>query len=66
MRDLDKMEAVAEIDGFDMENFTPMHCELNSFESVREAWRGVCCVVGGGGGGGLVALFSHSFTTASP
>ena len=35
VRDLDKMEAVAEIDGFGMENFTPMHCELNSFESVR-------------------------------
>lgn len=35
VRDLDKMEAVAEIDGFDPENFTPMECELNSFESVR-------------------------------
>jgi protochlorophyllide reductase len=35
VRDLDKMEAVAEIDGFDLENFTPMECELNSFESVR-------------------------------
>jgi len=30
------MEAVAEIDGFDMDNFTPMYCELNSFDSVRE------------------------------
>ena len=36
VRDLDKMEAVAEIDGFDMENFTPIHCDLNSFDSVRE------------------------------
>jgi len=30
------MEAVAEVDGFDMDNFTPMYCELNSFDSVRE------------------------------
>jgi protochlorophyllide reductase len=29
------MEAVAELDGFDMNSFTPMYCELNSFESVR-------------------------------
>ena len=36
VRDLDKMEAVAEIDGFDLDNFTPMHCELNSFSSVRQ------------------------------
>jgi protochlorophyllide reductase len=36
VRDLDKMEAVAEVDGFDLDNFTPMHCELNSFDSVRE------------------------------
>jgi len=36
VRDLDKMEAVAEIDGFDMDNFTPMQCELNSFQSVRQ------------------------------
>ena len=35
VRDLDKMEVVAEVDGVDLENFTPMHCELNSFESVR-------------------------------
>jgi len=35
VRDLDKMEAVAEIDGFDLKHFTPMECELNSFESVR-------------------------------
>lgn len=36
VRDLDKMEAVAELDGFDMENFTPMHLELNSFDSVHK------------------------------
>lgn len=36
VRDLDKMEAVAELDGFDMDNFTPMHLELNSFESVHK------------------------------
>jgi protochlorophyllide reductase len=30
------MEAVAEVDGFDMENFTPLYCEMNSFESVTE------------------------------
>jgi len=36
VRDLDKMEAVAEIDGFDMENFTPMECELQSFDSVHK------------------------------
>lgn len=35
VRDLDKMELVAEMDGFPEESFTPMHCELNSFESVR-------------------------------
>lgn len=35
VRDLDKMDAVAEIDGFDQENFTPMYCEMNSFDSVR-------------------------------
>jgi protochlorophyllide reductase len=35
VRDLDKMETVAEIDGFDLNNFTPMECELNSFDSVR-------------------------------
>ena len=35
VRDLEKMESVAEIDEFNMENFTPMYCELNSFESVR-------------------------------
>lgn len=36
VRDLDKMEAVAEIDGFDMDNFTPMYCEMCSFDSVRQ------------------------------
>ena len=36
VRDLDKMEAVAEVDGFDLENFTPMYCEMNSFDSVRQ------------------------------
>lgn len=35
VRDIDKMEAVAELDDFNMENFTPMECELNDFESVR-------------------------------
>mmetsp|Transcript_26217 Transcript_26217/g.61690 ORF Transcript_26217/g.61690 Transcript_26217/m.61690 type:complete len:567 (-) Transcript_26217:220-1920(-) len=35
VRDLDKMEAVAEVDGFDMDSFTPIQCELNSFDSVR-------------------------------
>lgn len=36
VRDIDKMEAVADIDGFDMDSFTTMECELNSFESVRQ------------------------------
>lgn len=30
------MEAVAEVDGFDLDNFTPMYCELNDFNSVKE------------------------------
>ena len=30
------MEAVAEVDGWDLDNFTPMYCEMNSFESVRD------------------------------
>ncbi|KAL9181357.1 hypothetical protein ACHAXT_010162 [Thalassiosira profunda] len=34
VRDVDKMEAVAEIDGFNMDNFHIMECELNSFGSV--------------------------------
>lgn len=41
VRDLDKMEVVAEIDGFDPQNFTPMHCELNSFDSVKSFCRSV-------------------------
>jgi light-dependent protochlorophyllide reductase len=36
VRDLDKMDLVAELEGFDPENFTPMHVELNNFTSVRE------------------------------
>mmetsp|Transcript_39606 Transcript_39606/g.85461 ORF Transcript_39606/g.85461 Transcript_39606/m.85461 type:complete len:559 (+) Transcript_39606:92-1768(+) len=35
VRDQDKMEAVAEIDGFDMDNFHIMDLELNSFASVH-------------------------------
>lgn len=36
VRDIEKMEVVAELDGFDTADFTPMHVELNSFESVRK------------------------------
>ena len=36
VRDVDKMEAVAEIEEFDMDNFHIMDCELNSFESVEK------------------------------
>ncbi|KAL7498751.1 hypothetical protein ACHAWT_006783 [Skeletonema menzelii] len=36
VRDVDKMEAVAEIEEFDMDNFHIMNCELNSFESVEK------------------------------
>ena len=36
VRDLDKMEAVAEIEGFPEEDFTAMEVELNSFDSVRK------------------------------
>ena len=36
VRDINKMEAVTEIDGFDLKHFTPMECEMNSFESVRD------------------------------
>lgn len=36
VRDVDKMEAVAELDDFDMNSFMPMEVELNSFDSVRE------------------------------
>jgi len=41
VRDLDKMEVVAEMDEFDTANFTPMYCELNSFASVKEFCRNV-------------------------
>jgi NAD(P)-dependent dehydrogenase (short-subunit alcohol dehydrogenase family) len=37
VRDLDKMEVVAEMDNFPSDCFRAMHCELNSFESVRLA-----------------------------
>ena len=46
VRDIDKMDAVAEIDNWPLDRFTTMHCELNSFDSVREfcerleKWRG--------------------------
>eukprot|EP00578_Thalassiosira_sp_NH16_P006052 CAMPEP_0181139482 /NCGR_PEP_ID=MMETSP1071-20121207/34805_1 /TAXON_ID=35127 /ORGANISM="Thalassiosira sp., Strain NH16" /LENGTH=576 /DNA_ID=CAMNT_0023226391 /DNA_START=110 /DNA_END=1840 /DNA_ORIENTATION=- len=36
VRDVDKMEAVAEIDGWNMDNFHIMECELNSFASVHK------------------------------
>jgi NAD(P)-dependent dehydrogenase (short-subunit alcohol dehydrogenase family) len=36
VRDLDKMEVVADIDEFPKDRFTPMECELNSFESVKD------------------------------
>jgi protochlorophyllide reductase len=36
VRDLDKMEAVAEVEGFPEEDFTAMEVELNSFDSVRK------------------------------
>lgn len=36
VRDIDKMEAVAEIDNFNMDNFHIMECELNSFASVHK------------------------------
>jgi len=35
VRDLDKMELVAEMEEFDPESFTPMQVELNDFSSVR-------------------------------
>jgi len=35
VRDLDKMEAVAELDELDMSSFRAMHCDLNDFECVR-------------------------------
>ena len=36
VRDVDKMDAVAEIDGFNTDNFHVMECELNSFASVHQ------------------------------
>lgn len=36
VRDLDKMDVVAELDGLDSKSFTPIYCEMNSFQSVRE------------------------------
>lgn len=36
VRDIDKMEAVAEIEEFNMDNFHIMECELNSFASVEK------------------------------
>jgi protochlorophyllide reductase len=36
VRDLDKMEAIAELDEFDMSCFTPMLCDLNDFACVRQ------------------------------
>lgn len=35
VRDIDKMRAVMEEEGFDAKNFTPIKCDLNSFASVR-------------------------------
>lgn len=36
VRDMEKMETIAELDEFDTSSFTPMHLELNSFQSVHE------------------------------
>eukprot|EP00981_Chlorochromonas_danica_P003884 scaffold735_cov159-Ochromonas_danica.AAC.16 len=36
VRDLDKMEQVAEEEGFDKKDFTMIHCDLASFASVRK------------------------------
>ncbi|CAL1132091.1 unnamed protein product, partial [Cladocopium goreaui] len=35
VRDLEKMKIVAELEGFDMDRFTPMYLDLASFESVH-------------------------------
>jgi len=35
VRDLEKMNIVAELEGFDMDRFTPMHLDLASFDSVH-------------------------------
>ena len=39
MRYLDKIDVVVQIDRFDLNNFTPVHCEMNSFDSVRKFCR---------------------------
>jgi len=36
VRDVEKMKVVMEEEGFDPKNFTPLKCDLNSFESVRK------------------------------
>lgn len=36
VRDLEKMEIIADADGFDPDSFTAMHVELNDFSSVRK------------------------------
>jgi len=36
VRDLDKMEAIAELDELNMDLFTPMYCDLNDFSCVRK------------------------------
>jgi len=41
VRDLDKMEIIAEMEGFDSSNFTPMECDLQSFSSVRNFVEGL-------------------------
>ena len=35
VRDLEKMQVVAELEGFDMDRFTPMEVDLANFESVK-------------------------------
>jgi len=35
VRDLEKMNVVAALEGFDTDNFTPMHVDLSSFDSVN-------------------------------
>jgi len=42
VRDLDKMEVIAELDGFDPADFTAMECELNSYQSVRDFHEALC------------------------
>mmetsp|Transcript_128497 Transcript_128497/g.399838 ORF Transcript_128497/g.399838 Transcript_128497/m.399838 type:complete len:644 (-) Transcript_128497:339-2270(-) len=36
VRDLEKMSVVAELDGFDTDDFTPMYLDLASFDSVQK------------------------------